>query len=159
VTAARREKSSQIESAVLQRARQHWWFLFLLQYKKMKKQKPLIGRDGEVRELEIEDFRAMRPAREAMNPELYANLVEESQKRRRGQRGPGKKPRKIPVSFRLDPDVAAAVKASGTGYSLRVNDTLRRMFVPRASGTGKRAVPNSKAASSPPVGKAARRRG
>jgi hypothetical protein len=54
-------------------------------------------------------------------PELYAALT----KRRPGQRGPGKKPAKVAVTLRIDPDVLEAYKAEGPGWQTRINDTLR----------------------------------
>ena len=54
------------------------------------KRKPLTNEEGEVRELTLEDMRAMRPAAEVLPPELLAILP----KRKIGQRGPAKNARK-----------------------------------------------------------------
>jgi hypothetical protein len=54
---------------------------------------PLTDDDGEVRELDADDFASMRPIAEAP-PELAPVLP----KRRPGQRGPAKKPAKVHVS-------------------------------------------------------------
>jgi uncharacterized protein (DUF4415 family) len=47
-------------------------------------------------------------------------------KRRPRQRGPGKKPAKVAVTLRLDPDVIDAFKAKGPGWQTRINQALRR---------------------------------
>lgn len=36
---------------------------------------------------------------------------------------------KTPVTFRLDPDLVDAMRASGVGWQTRVNDVLRREFL------------------------------
>jgi uncharacterized protein (DUF4415 family) len=41
------------------------------------------------------------------------------------RRGPGRAPRKVPTTIRFDPDVLAALKASGKGWQTRVNDAMR----------------------------------
>lgn len=46
--------------------------------------------------------------------------------RRPGQRGPGRKAAKVMVALRLDPEIAAAWRASGPGWQTRVNDLLAR---------------------------------
>ena len=40
-------------------------------------------------------------------------------------RPPSRKPLKVPTTIRLDPDVLAALKATGKGWQTRVNDALR----------------------------------
>jgi uncharacterized protein (DUF4415 family) len=66
-----------------------------------------------------------RPAREVLSPEVMEAF-----------RNKGGRPRavaaKVPVSLRLDPDVVAAWKATGTGWQTRINDALRRAM-PHAS--------------------------
>jgi uncharacterized protein (DUF4415 family) len=47
-------------------------------------------------------------------------------KRRPGERGPGRKPAKVMVALRLDPDTAEAWRASGPGWQTRVNELLAR---------------------------------
>jgi uncharacterized protein (DUF4415 family) len=51
------------------------------------------------------------------------DLQEKLASRRR--RGPGKAPRKTPTTIRFDPDVLAALKATGKGWQTRVNDAMR----------------------------------
>lgn len=54
----------------------------------------------------------------------------EQVKARRG-RPPGSKAEvtKMPVKLRLDPDLLAALRASGRGWQTRVNEALRREFL------------------------------
>ena len=84
----------------------------------MAKRKPLTDTEGEVRELTAAD------AAEAVS---FAALPSEEQKvllslRRRG---PQKSPRKVPISIRLSPDVAAGLRATGTGWQSRAEEVLR----------------------------------
>ena len=84
--------------------------------------KPLTDKNGEVRELEVGDFRAMRSASEVLPTELLAVLP----KRRPGQRGPQKSPTKQQVTLRLDQDVLAHFRAKGAGWQSRINTSLRK---------------------------------
>ncbi|MFZ5616814.1 MAG: BrnA antitoxin family protein [Pseudomonadota bacterium] len=68
-------------------------------------------------ELTAKDFAKMRPAMEALPPAI---------KRAVGQRGLGRKPAKIAVSLRLDPDVLKHFKDAGPYWQSRINETLRR---------------------------------
>ncbi len=88
----------------------------------MKKRKPLIDADGEVRELTAEDFRHFRPTAEVL-PELVTLW------RKRGQRGPQKAPTKQQVTLRLDKDVVERFRATGAGWQGRINDALRKARV------------------------------
>ena len=88
----------------------------------MKKRKPLIDADGEVRELTAEDFRHFRPSSEVI-PELVKLW------RSRGQRGPQKAPTKQQVTLRLDKDVVDRFRATGAGWQGRINDALRKVRV------------------------------
>jgi uncharacterized protein (DUF4415 family) len=60
---------------------------------------------------------ALRPASETF-PQLAA--------RKRGQRGPQKKPRKVTVSLRLDREIIAAYQAGGRGYQTRMAAVLEK---------------------------------
>jgi uncharacterized protein (DUF4415 family) len=91
-----------------------------------KRRPPLTDEDGEVRELTREDFRGMRPVREAM-PELIEAMAEFRRKLGR----PKAEAPKIHIGFRLASDVVASIKASGPGYNARVEQALR------AAGFGK----------------------
>ena len=84
------------------------------------KPRPLTDEDGEVRELTLEDFRAMRPVREVM-PELIEAMADF---RRKVGRPKAVAP-KVHVGFRLAADVVASIKASGPGYNARVEQALR----------------------------------
>jgi uncharacterized protein (DUF4415 family) len=64
---------------------------------------------------------AMRPARE-----LFPELVAEYNQRTRGQRGPQKKPCKVVISIRVEPDTVAAYKAGGRGYQTRMAAVLKK---------------------------------
>jgi uncharacterized protein (DUF4415 family) len=64
---------------------------------------------------------AMRPARETL-PEL----AEASAKRKRGERGPQKKPRKVLISLRVEAGTLEAFKAGGRGYQTRMAAVLKK---------------------------------
>jgi uncharacterized protein (DUF4415 family) len=85
------------------------------------RRKPLTNKSGEVRELKTKDFKAMRPAREVLPPELLAVLP----KRKRGERGLQKSPRKIPVTVRYSPEVVSFFKESGQGWQSRIDSVLK----------------------------------
>lgn len=74
-----------------------------------------IANDPDNPEMTDEQFAQARPFADAF-PELAANL--------RRARGPQKAPTKELVSIRLDPDVLAAFKATGSGWQTRMNDAL-----------------------------------
>jgi uncharacterized protein (DUF4415 family) len=44
------------------------------------------------------------------------------------------RPKKTPVTIRLDADVLAWLKSSGEGYQTRINDYLRQMMRRRKTG-------------------------
>jgi uncharacterized protein (DUF4415 family) len=62
---------------------------------------------------------AMRPLKE-----VFPELAEWS--RRRGQRGPQKKPRKVAISLRVERETLAAYKAGGRGYQTRMAAVLKK---------------------------------
>jgi uncharacterized protein (DUF4415 family) len=64
---------------------------------------------------------AMKPARETF-PELAQGLS----KRKRGGRGPQKKPRKVLISLRVEADTVKAFKAGGRGYQTRMAAVLKK---------------------------------
>lgn len=41
------------------------------------------------------------------------------------RRGPGRAPHKVPTTIRFDPEVLAALKATGRGWQTRVNEAMR----------------------------------
>jgi uncharacterized protein (DUF4415 family) len=48
-----------------------------------------------------------------------------AEKRKQGQRGPGKRPPKIAINIRLSPEVLDAFKATGDGWQTRVDGALK----------------------------------
>jgi hypothetical protein len=64
---------------------------------------------------------SMKPAHQTF-PELAAD----SARRKRGQRGPQKKPRKVLISLRVERSTVAAYKASGPGYQTRMAAVLEK---------------------------------
>ena len=84
--------------------------------------RPLTDKEGEVRELQAEDIRAMRSPGEVLPPALAAALP----KRRPGERGPQKAPIKEQVTLRLDRAVLDHFRAGGAGWQSRINAALRK---------------------------------
>jgi uncharacterized protein (DUF4415 family) len=64
---------------------------------------------------------AMRPARET-----FPELAEASAKRKRGERGLQKKPRKVLISLRVEAGTVEAFKAGGPGYQTRMAAVLKK---------------------------------
>ena len=61
------------------------------------------------------------------NPELTAEVMPELVAAGlRQKRGAQKKPTKVLVSLRLEPDILAKLRASGPGWQTRTNDLLRK---------------------------------
>jgi uncharacterized protein (DUF4415 family) len=79
-----------------------------------------IANDPDTFEATAKDFARAKPAKDV----LPANVYEAA--RRRGERGPQKAPKKVPVSLRVDQDVLDAYAATGKGYQSRMNEVLRR---------------------------------
>lgn len=79
---------------------------------------PLTDDEGEVRELEAEDFEHFRPMREA-HPQIV-----EAFERTRGQRGPQKTEVKDRIGLRLDHSIVEHFRATGPGWQGRINDVL-----------------------------------
>ena len=86
----------------------------------MTKKKPLTSKSGHVRELTTKDIRAMRPAAEILPKKLLAVLP----KRKRGERGLQKKPKKISITQRYSPEVVAYFKSTGEGWQTRIDNIL-----------------------------------
>ncbi len=53
--------------------------------------------------------------------------------RRPGQRGPGKKPKRVLLSVRYSPDVVAYFKSTGDGWQSRMDEALREWIESRKS--------------------------
>ena len=81
--------------------------------------KPLIDKDGEVRELTTDDLKKFRPISEA-NPALFAKI-----KKGIGERGSQKSPTKIPISIRVSPEVAEYFRSEGKGWQSRMDNVLK----------------------------------
>ena len=81
--------------------------------------KPLIDKDGEVRELTADELKKFRPLSE-VNPALLAKI-----KKGVGERGPQKSPKKIPISIRVSPEVAEYFRSEGKGWQGRINNVLK----------------------------------
>lgn len=84
-----------------------------------KKSKPLIGKDGEVRELTTADFKEM--VRFTDLPQSVQDKWHAIQRGRPKSAAP-----KAMISFRLPPDIIAGIKGSGRGYGARVEKLLRQ---------------------------------
>jgi uncharacterized protein (DUF4415 family) len=84
----------------------------------MKKPNPELT-DHDNPEWTEDDF-----ARARLAQEVHPDLVPHSEKRKRGQRGPQKKPVKELVSLRIDRDVVAKYKATGRGWQVRMTEAL-----------------------------------
>jgi uncharacterized protein (DUF4415 family) len=81
--------------------------------------KPLIDKEGEVRELTADDFEKFRPISDA-NPSLLAKI-----KKGVGERGPQKSPTKIPISIRVSPEVVEYFRAEGKGWQGHIDNVLK----------------------------------
>lgn len=82
---------------------------------------PLTNKEGEVRELNTEDFKAMRSMHEILPSELVSTIS----KRQRGQRGKQKTPLKIAVTARYSKEVVDYFKSTGTGWQARMDKALQ----------------------------------
>jgi uncharacterized protein (DUF4415 family) len=89
----------------------------------MSKRKPLTDEEGEVRELTADDFRRMRPAREAL-PRLVGARTAAELLQPRGR--PRKENPKAQVTLRLDAEVLNHFKSGGAGWQTRINAALKR---------------------------------
>jgi uncharacterized protein (DUF4415 family) len=114
----------------------------------MKKPNPYMT-DDENPELTDEYFRNAVPARL-----LFPDWAEESERRKRGERGPQKAPVKEAISIRVDKDVLAKFKATGSGWQTRMNAALRlgaeALRPLKAKSVKKKAARKTRSASSIP---------
>jgi uncharacterized protein (DUF4415 family) len=88
--------------------------------------KPLTDKDGEVRELALEDMKLFRPIQE-VDPGMLEAV--ENYRRQRG-RPPVEHP-KEQITLRLDADVVAGMRATGRNYNAWANEVLRKALVER----------------------------
>src|SRR5258708_783801 len=79
-----------------------------------------IARDPDTFEATAADFARAKPAKDVLPAAVYKMI------RQRGQRGPQKTAKKVPISLRVDQDVLEAYAATGKGYQARMNEVLRR---------------------------------
>jgi uncharacterized DUF497 family protein len=86
--------------------------------------RPLTDKDGEVRELTLEDFRRMRPI-----AEVDPGMLEAVKEWRKKVGRPKAEAPKEHISFRLAPEVVEGIKATGPGYNARVEQALREAFI------------------------------
>jgi len=93
------------------------------------KKKPLTNKSGHVRELKRDDIRAMRPASEVLPKKLLDVLP----KRKRGERGPQKEPKKVSVTVRYSPEVVEYFKATGEGWQTRMDKVLKSYIKKKGS--------------------------
>ncbi len=82
--------------------------------------KPLTNESGEVRSLTRADIKEFRPASEVLPAELMAVLP----KRKPGQRGKQKSPKKESVTIRYSSDVLSYFRSTGPGWQTRINKAL-----------------------------------
>jgi uncharacterized protein (DUF4415 family) len=81
------------------------------------RKKPLIDKNGDVRELTAADMKKFKPLKD-VDPDLYAMLA-----KRRGR--PSVKFPKRQITMRLSSKVVDGLKASGPGYNERVDRILQ----------------------------------
>ncbi|MDA8215931.1 MAG: BrnA antitoxin family protein [Nitrospiraceae bacterium] len=82
--------------------------------------KPLIDKNGEVRELTKEDFKRMHPA-----SEVVPEIVKAYKEGRLKVRGPQKTPTKVQTTLRLSRDVVEFFKATGRGWQTKMDKALK----------------------------------
>lgn len=99
--------------------------------------------DEENPEWTEKDFREARPLSEVAPGIVEAIL------RYRGQRGRQKAPTKELISLRVDRDVVAAFRASGSGWQARANDALKAYVRRRGLNAKATPVPKRRRAASP----------
>lgn len=78
--------------------------------------KPLTDKNGEVRELNQDDFAKFRPASEMMGKNFMAMV-----------RGKQIAPTKQSTTIRLDTKIIEHFKAGGKGWQTRINDALLKL--------------------------------
>ena len=81
--------------------------------------KPIIDKDGEVRELTAEDFKRFKPLAK-VNAPLLAKI-----KKGIGERGAQKAPTKVPISIRVSPEVVEYFRAEGKGWQGHMDRVLK----------------------------------
>ena len=92
----------------------------------MNKRKPLIGDNGEVRELTLGDMKKFKPIRDADLPDSLLHKL--------GVRGPQKSPTKERITIRLSREVVDYFRASGEGWQTRLNEAMLELIHKRKAG-------------------------
>jgi uncharacterized protein (DUF4415 family) len=82
----------------------------------MRKSKAVVDAKGEVRELLLQDMKAMRPADQVLPKSLQSKLK---------FRGPQRSPTKERITIRLSPEVVETFRATGDGWQTRVDSALK----------------------------------
>ncbi|HEY9572348.1 MAG TPA: BrnA antitoxin family protein [Pusillimonas sp.] len=82
------------------------------------RKKPLIGPDGEVRELTSDDLGSFRRAADVLPATLQKKLGMRT-------RGPQRAPTKERITIRLSPEVVESFRTSGPGWQGRIDDALK----------------------------------
>jgi uncharacterized protein (DUF4415 family) len=95
----------------------------------IQKKKSLTSKSGRVRELKRKDIRAMRSASEVLPSELLEVLP----KRKRGERGLQKEPKKVSITVRYSSEVVKYFKATGAGWQTRMDKVLQDYVKKRIS--------------------------
>ncbi len=83
--------------------------------------KPISDKSGEVRELTRDDIKKFKIASEVLPSGLLAILP----KRKPGQRGKQKRPKKVSATIRYETDVLEYFRATGPGWQIRINNALK----------------------------------
>ena len=83
-------------------------------------------RDPEMIDKENPEWTDALFARAKPVSEVFPDLAAYSEKRKRGERGPQKKPRKVLIALRLDHRTVDAYKAAGRGYQTRMAAVLEK---------------------------------
>ena len=96
------------------------------------KKKSLTNKKGEVRELMSADMKLLRSAAEV----LPSALVQTLPKRKPGQRGLQKAPKKVAVTVRYSQEVVEYFKATGEGWQVRVDDALKEWIIRHSFALG-----------------------
>ncbi len=89
----------------------------------------------DVPEFTDEELSRMRPATEVL-PEVVAAHETGTLKRRRGQRGPQKAPKKIPLHIRFSPEVVEYFRATGRGWQTRMDEALKEWIAEHGGRSG-----------------------
>jgi uncharacterized protein (DUF4415 family) len=82
---------------------------------------PLTNKAGKVRELNEDDFKTMKSAKEV----LPAQLLNVLPKRKRGERGIQKTFKKILTTIRYSPEVVSYFKHTGKGWQTEMDRVLK----------------------------------